>query len=56
MSKYQKLIEAVIDVVSENDIDKSIKILKTQTNSELRIVGKIEKGKGVDFKNLGLKY
>ena len=43
-------------IVSGKDTDKSINILKKHSNSEVKIVGKIEKGKGVDFTKLGLKY
>ena len=43
-------------IVSEKDTNKSVNILKKYSKSEAKIVGKIEKGKGVDFTQLGLKY
>ena len=43
-------------VLSQEDVEKSIKILKTHSKSEVKIVGKIEKGIGVEFKKLGLIY
>ena len=42
--------------VSEKDVGKTINILKNLSKSEVKIVGKIEKGKGVEFKQLDLKY
>jgi phosphoribosylformylglycinamidine cyclo-ligase len=46
----------LVIIVSEKDTNKSIKILKKHSDSEVKIIGKIEKGKGVDFPKLGLKY
>jgi phosphoribosylformylglycinamidine cyclo-ligase len=43
-------------VLSEKDVEKSMKILKKYSKSEAKIVGKIERGPGVEFKKLGLKY
>ena len=43
-------------IVSKKDINNSINILKKHTNSEVKIVGKIKKGKGVNFTQLDLKY
>ena len=43
-------------IVSEKDSKKAVNILKKHTKSKVIIVGKIEKGKGVDFKQLDLKY
>jgi phosphoribosylformylglycinamidine cyclo-ligase len=43
-------------VLSEKDAEKSMKILKKYSKSKVKIVGKIEKGVGVEFKKLGLKY
>jgi len=43
-------------VLSEKDVGKSLKILKKYSKSEVKIVGKIEKGSGVEFKKLRLKY
>jgi phosphoribosylformylglycinamidine cyclo-ligase len=43
-------------IVSEKDVEKTINILKNLSKSVLKIVGKIEKGKGVEFKQLDLKY
>ena len=46
----------LVIIVSEKDTNKSINILKKHSDSEVKIIGKIEKGKGVDFPKLGLKY
>ena len=43
-------------VLSEKDVEKSMKILKKYSKSKVKVVGKIEKGTGVEFKKLGLKY
>jgi len=43
-------------IVSESDMSKSIKILKNFSKSDVKVVGKIQKGKGVELKPLGLKY
>jgi len=43
-------------IVSEKDAEKSIKIIKKHSKSDVKIVGEIQKGKGVEFKKLGLKY
>lgn len=43
-------------IVSKKDVDETIKILKKHSRSKVKIVGKIEKGKGVEFKKLGLKF
>ena len=43
-------------IVSEKDVDKTIKILKKQTDAPVKIVGRIEKGKGVTVPKLGLKF
>jgi phosphoribosylformylglycinamidine cyclo-ligase len=43
-------------IVSKKDVDETIKILKKHSKSEVRIVGRIEKGKGVEFKKLGLVF
>ena len=43
-------------IVSEKDSKKAIEILKKHSNSEAKIVGKIEKGKGVSFPKLKLTY
>lgn len=43
-------------IVSKEDVDETIKILKKHSKSEVRIVGRIEKGKGVEFKKLGLLF
>ena len=46
----------LVIIISEKDANKSINILKKHTDSEVKIIGKIKKGKGVDFPKLGLKY
>lgn len=43
-------------VVSKKDVDETIKNLKKYSKSEVKIVGKIEKGKGVEFKKLEMKF
>jgi len=43
-------------VVSEKDAEKSLKILKTHSKSDVKIIGKIKKGKGVRFENLNLDF
>ncbi|MGF3554611.1 MAG: phosphoribosylformylglycinamidine cyclo-ligase, partial [Thermoplasmatota archaeon] len=43
-------------ILSEKDVEKSIKIIKKYSKSKVKIVGKIEKGSGVEFKKLRLKY
>jgi len=43
-------------IVSEKDVENSIKIIKKYSKSDVKVVGEIQKGKGVEFKKLGLKY
>ena len=43
-------------IVSKENKDKSLKILKKYSDSEVKVVGEIKKGKGVEQKKLGLKY
>jgi len=43
-------------IVSEDDLNDSIEILKHHSKSEIKIVGKIKKGKGVEVPKLKLKY
>ena len=43
-------------IINKNDVDESIKILQKYSKSEVKIVGKIEKGSGVSFPNLGLIF
>ena len=43
-------------ILSKKDADNAINILKKHSRSEVKIIGKIEKGKGVEFQKLGLKY
>ncbi len=43
-------------IVSKKDIDESINILKKYSKSEVKIVGKIERGEGVELQKLGLKF
>lgn len=43
-------------IVSDEDTENAIKILKKNTRSEVKIVGNIEKGTGVEFTKLNLKY
>ena len=46
----------LIIVVSKKDLDTSLKILKKHSRSNVKIVGKIEKGKGVLHEPLNLKF
>jgi phosphoribosylformylglycinamidine cyclo-ligase len=43
-------------VVSKEDANEAMKILKKHSKSEVKIVGRLEKGKGVEFQKLGLKF
>lgn len=43
-------------IISEKDAESSLKILKKYTKSNVKIVGKIERGIGVEFKKLKLIY
>jgi phosphoribosylformylglycinamidine cyclo-ligase len=43
-------------IVSKDDLEKSLKILKKLSLSEVKVVGKIEKGTGVEYKPKKLKY
>ena len=43
-------------IVSKEDGNETIKILKKHSKSDVKIVGKIEKGKGVEFKKLALLF
>lgn len=43
-------------IVSDEDVEDAVKILKKKSKSEVKIIGKIEKGKGVEFKKLGLTF
>lgn len=46
----------LIIVVSEKDVEKSLNTLKIHTKSEVKVVGKIEKGSGAEFEKLGLDF
>jgi phosphoribosylformylglycinamidine cyclo-ligase len=43
-------------IVSKDDADKALKILKKKSEADVKIVGRVEKGSGVEHKKLGLKY
>jgi phosphoribosylformylglycinamidine cyclo-ligase len=43
-------------IVKENDLEKSLKVLKKHSKANVKIVGKIEKGKGVELKPLKINY
>ncbi len=43
-------------IVSKNDVDETIKILKIHSDSDIKIVGRIEKGAGVTAPKLGIKF
>jgi phosphoribosylformylglycinamidine cyclo-ligase len=46
----------LVFIVSEKDSNKTINILKKYSDSKVKIIGKIEKGKGVDFIKIDLKF
>jgi phosphoribosylformylglycinamidine cyclo-ligase len=43
-------------IINKNDVDESIKTLQKYSNVDVKIVGRIEKGRGVSSPNLGLKF
>ncbi len=43
-------------IVSEKNIDKSVSILKKYSAAEIKVIGKIKKGNGVEVPKLGLKF
>ena len=43
-------------IVSKKDAEEAVEILKKHSSSEVKIVGRIEKGKGVEHIPLGLKF
>jgi len=43
-------------IVAEEDTKKAIQIIKKHSQSDVKIVGKITKGKGVEHKKLNLRY
>ncbi len=43
-------------ITHEKDVEETIKILKIQDHGEVKIVGRIEKGRGVSVPTLGLNY
>ena len=43
-------------IINKNDVEETIKIIKKYSNSAVKIVGKIEEGKGVSAPTLNLKY
>ncbi len=43
-------------IVDKKDSEKTLKILKRYSKKDVKIVGKIEKGKGVEITSLNLKY
>jgi len=43
-------------IVSDEDVEEAMRMLKNFSKSEVKIVGRIEKGKGVELQNLNLKY
>jgi phosphoribosylformylglycinamidine cyclo-ligase len=43
-------------IVSQKDVDKALKILNKHTSVDVKVVGRIEKGSGVEVPTLGLKY
>jgi phosphoribosylformylglycinamidine cyclo-ligase len=43
-------------ILSKKDANNAINILKKHSSSDVKLVGRIEEGKGVEFKKLGLIY
>ncbi len=43
-------------IVSEKDINESLRILKKNSSAKVKVVGKIEKGNGVEASKFGLKF
>jgi len=43
-------------IVSEKDVEKSISILEKHSSANVKVVGRIEKGSGVEAPKLGLKF
>jgi phosphoribosylaminoimidazole (AIR) synthetase len=46
----------LIIVVAKKDAERSLKILKTHSDSNVKIVGRIEKGSGIRFDSLKLDF
>jgi phosphoribosylformylglycinamidine cyclo-ligase len=46
----------LVVIVTEDDLDNSIKILRKYSNSNVKVVGRVEKGEGVEFKKLRLIF
>jgi len=46
----------LIIIVSKNNVDKALDILKKKSEADVKIVGRVEKGKGISAPTLGLKY
>ena len=46
----------LIVVVSKNNVDKALDILKKKSEANVKIVGRVEKGNGISAPTLGLKY
>jgi len=43
-------------IVSEKDVDETIKILKKHSKSKVKVVGRIKKGKSVELEKFNIKY
>ena len=43
-------------VVDENDVDDSLSILKEHSELDVKVVGRVKEGEGVEVPSLGLKY
>jgi phosphoribosylaminoimidazole (AIR) synthetase len=43
-------------IVSEKDVEKSISILEKHSSANVKVVGRIEKGSGVEAPKLDLKF
>jgi phosphoribosylformylglycinamidine cyclo-ligase len=46
----------LVIVVSKDDVEESIEILKKHSISDVKLIGKIEKGKSVEYSPLNLKF
>jgi phosphoribosylaminoimidazole (AIR) synthetase len=46
----------LVVIVSKNNVDKALDILKKKSEADVKIVGRVEKGNGISAPTLGLKY
>jgi phosphoribosylaminoimidazole (AIR) synthetase len=43
-------------IVAEKDVDETLKILKKYSDAEVKVIGAIKKGRGIEVPKLGLTY